>query len=66
MMREFEIISRQASLNYKEQGQILKTFINNLIYHITNTKLQEKRVVNRKKLTLKITPIIWSNKYENC
>ena len=68
MMREFEIISRQASLNYKEQGQILKTFINkfSLDFIISGSiRASGKRIrINIELSDAKDESILWSNKYD--
>ena len=68
MMREFEIISRQASLNYKEQGQVLKTFVNkfSLDFIISGSiRASGKRIrINIELSDAKDESILWSNKYD--
>ena len=68
MMREFEILSRQTSMNYKEENKDLKKFSEefNLDFIVTGgIRASGKRVrINIELSDAKDDSIIWSNKYD--
>ena len=68
MMREFEILSRQTSMNFKDENKDIKEFSNefNLDFIVTGgIRASGKRVrINIELSDAKDDSIIWSNKYD--
>ncbi len=68
MMREFEILSRQTSMNFKDQNKDIKEFSNefNLDFIVTGgIRASGKRVrINIELSDAKDDSIMWSNKYD--
>ncbi|MDC1133760.1 adenylate/guanylate cyclase domain-containing protein [Alphaproteobacteria bacterium] len=68
MMREFDILSRQTSINFKDENKDLKVFSNefNLDFLVTGgIRASGKRVrINIELSDAKDESIIWSNKYD--